>query len=75
MFDNNVSDHYWGLLCTNPYKPDSKNHFVDFEAGTLSRAAYIPQEPQTKMRLFGAKTAIIFKCWLIYKGKLAIATP
>ena len=52
-----------------------KNLFVDFEAGTLSRAAYIPQQPPTKIwEYFEHKwpVAIVFKFCPIYKGKWAI---
>ena len=52
-----------------------KNLFVDFDADTLSRAAYIPQEPAFFCLEYSEQkrpVAIVFKNWPIYKGKLAI---
>ena len=49
--------------------------FVVFEAGSLSRAAYIHQEPQQKIGEYSEQkrlVAIVFKNWPFYKEKLAI---
>ena len=52
-----------------------KTLFVDSESGTLSRAAYIPQEPPKKNGEYSEQkrpVAIVFKFLPIFKGKLAI---
>ena len=52
-----------------------KNLFVDFDADTLSRAAYIPQEPPNLFLEYSEQkrlVAIGFKNWPFYKEKLAI---